>query len=135
MRIIRHSFPSSFNSQPPGGGWSSAVIPLPIRFRFNSQPPGGGWAKRSRSRPRSALFQLTAARRRLAPHSAESFAGAHAFQLTAARRRLDAPRCQPACACAVSTHSRPEAAGKAEALDRIAFAVSTHSRPEAAGSL
>ena len=33
-----------FNSQPPEGGWSSHLICLTIaRNRFNSQPPEGGW--------------------------------------------------------------------------------------------
>ena len=55
------------------------------------------------------------------------------FQLTAARRRLAA--CKKDCggARAVSTHSRPKAAGK-DAYDIVKGAlVSTHSRPKAAG--
>ena len=34
-----------FNSQPPEGGWVSAVRPSESAIRFNSQPPEGGWAK------------------------------------------------------------------------------------------
>ena len=35
--------------------------------------------------------------------------------------------------CAVSTHSRPKAAGNEQNLDDRAAVVSTHSRPKAAG--
>ena len=35
------------------------------RLGFNSQPPGGGWTTSSRCNSASVMFQLTAARRRL----------------------------------------------------------------------
>ena len=56
----------SFNSQPPEGGWAYIV---PYRNKgngFNSQPPEGGWLKRMSEYGHLILFQLTAARRRLA---------------------------------------------------------------------
>ena len=34
---------SSFNSQPPGGGWDNAAFGTLGYLGFNSQPPGGGW--------------------------------------------------------------------------------------------
>ena len=55
------------------------------------------------------------------------------FQLTAARRRLETSRVVAMILDNVSTHSRPKAAGdRAERLDQKDY-VSTHSRPKAAG--
>ena len=76
-----------FNSQPPEGGWNLWDSSAAILCGFNSQPPEGGWrrccsfpapnAVSTHSRPKAAgaalwlqclnaaLFQLTAARRRL----------------------------------------------------------------------
>ena len=77
---------------------------------FNSQPPGGGWQSRAHSCARGCMFQLTAARRRLAIKKLGS----------------DAQK-------SVSTHSRPEAAGSPDGGVITLSGVSTHSRPEAAG--
>ena len=55
------------------------------------------------------------------------------FQLTAARRRLVGYRAVQLEPLAVSTHSRPKAAGAVQAQEQIQQAVSTHSRPKAAG--
>ena len=55
-----------FNSQPPEGGWINTPSCLPLRCGFNSQPPEGGWFYQLRLSRRLRLFQLTAARRRLA---------------------------------------------------------------------
>ena len=80
---------ASFNSQPPGGGWGLQVAHFALCFvvsthsrpeaagrsrtsisvsfpGFNSQPPGGGWAKGGFFSTATKMFQLTAARRRLA---------------------------------------------------------------------
>ena len=77
-------------------------------------------------------FQLTAARRRLV--SADmSTTGLYWFQLTAARRRLVSISYEPLCRLAVSTHSRPKAAGKRIMKRTLSKKVSTHSRPKAAG--
>ena len=62
------------------------------------------------------MFQLTAARRRLAISDAEIY-GWLKFQLTAARRRLDVAEIQAINREMVSTHSRPKAAGLAACLD------------------
>ena len=79
---------SSFNSQPPEGGWPLKrhlnVLPL----SFNSQPPEGGWF----------------------PYMRYAFAG-NQFQLTAARRRLAGDTSAGGINQNVSTHSRPKAAG------------------------
>ena len=56
------------------------------------------------------------------------------FQLTAARRRLAVLFPCHLQHQVVSTHSRPEAAGRRGADLRQLHGVSTHSRPEAAGS-
>ena len=55
------------------------------------------------------------------------------FQHTAARRRLEAYSAKLAEVSAVSTHSRPKAAGKSTLAFRRDWLVSTHSRPKAAG--
>ena len=79
---------------------------------FNTQPPEGGWAQTS----------------------AEG-SGSMTFQHTAARRRLAADRNHAAADRAVSTHSRPKAAGFSASSTTIRRPVSTHSRPKAAGHL
>ena len=56
------------------------------------------------------MFQLTAARRRLAL-DIKAGSMSKPFQLTAARRRLVQALAQESCNNAVSTHSRPKAAG------------------------
>ena len=100
------------------------------------------------------VFQLTAARRRLAG-GVRHVAGGGAFQLTAARRRLGPALYAASLTYVVSTHSRPKAAGYSPSLlmpTRDSFnsqppeggwfdlfvvkrtgSVSTHSRPKAAG--
>ena len=102
--------------------------------RFNTQPPEGGWQMDYGCGHIILVFQHTAARRRLA------------FQL------LDG-----LCVCAVSTHSRPKAAGQVvkehssipESFNTqppeggwlsggcyiCPLLVSTHSRPKAAGTI
>ena len=55
-----------FNSQPPEGGWQAFAAPRPCLGCFNSQPPEGGWPVGVNSLL-VKTFQLTAARRRLAP--------------------------------------------------------------------
>ena len=79
------------------------------------------------------LFQLAAARRRLADKPATSCI-AFSFQLTAARRRLGIADFPFSTADKVSTHSRPKAAGKRVDNRKVLTKVSTHSRPKAAGA-
>ena len=121
-----------FNSQPPEGGWLF-VVPhswlsqefqltaarrrlgggrhiFCLNFGFNSQPPEGGWDFFLSPSIAPRLFQLTAARRRLVLVGLR-VGGGLSFQLTAARRRLGGATDRRANAVAVSTHSRPKAAG------------------------
>ena len=122
---------SSFNTQPPEGGWVFGDIGFELLRRFNTQPPEGGWGGRCRqtrrarvsthSRPKAAgvspnasmifaPFQHTAARRRLDGwHSVSQ--GFLTFQHTAARRRLGKDYAAWRNNLYVSTHSRPKAAG------------------------
>ena len=82
--------------------------------------------------PKNALFQHTAARRRLV--SGKAFAiGFNRFQHTAARRRLAQDREKQHIRDIVSTHSRPKAAGESNGEENGSGEVSTHSRPKAAG--
>ena len=78
-------------------------------------------------------FQLTAARRRLVMQVLVTPLGMM-FQLTAARRRLDEFHDGMTVNEAVSTHSRPKAAGHKITCGHNAKNVSTHSRPKAAGT-
>ena len=78
---------------------------------FNTQPPEGGWSL-------------------ITPKSSFSIP----FQHTAARRRLDTGYSLLRSGTAVSTHSRPKAAGRPCSLGASIRQVSTHSRPKAAGS-
>ena len=100
----------STHSRPKAAG-SSLIFMAIISLCFNTQPPEGGWVIIDIHGYNIALFQHTAARRRLAQRS--NIHGLH--------------HC-------VSTHSRPKAAGRDYWKDRALKAVSTHSRPKAAGS-
>ena len=79
---------SSFNTQPPEGGWIFGIKGVFVKIGFNTQPPEGGWCVAYQKSENGETFQHTAARRRL---------GMMCFliQYTAL----------------VSTHSRPKAAG------------------------
>ena len=77
--------------------------------RFNTQPPEGGCLTSTGGSPPTAMFQHTAARRRLLEARVWAWGRGE-----------------------VSTHSRPKAAAKGGALQPLAGAVSTHSRPKAA---
>ena len=146
-----------FNTQPPEGGWMPSVatdspsyvsthsrpkaagIRIPLRTdsirSFNTQPPEGGWSSTKSIAIFSDEFQHTAARRRLG-YAIADFQGVFA----------------------VSTHSRPKAAGQyhnvltspyscfntqppeggwllARCFGFQTRGVSTHSRPKAAGFL
>ena len=144
-----------FNTQPPEGGWKGLCTVLMRLARFNTQPPEGGWSTFGGSRYKSAMFQHTAARRRLdiiptgavlivdvSTHSRPKAAGviiqfraghSFKFQHTAARRRLVLDAVGHGFSCVVSTHSRPKAAGTPYLETAAELTVSTHSRPKAAG--
>ena len=79
------------------------------------------------------MFQLTAARRRLAISSVTLKIGrlvsTHSRPKAAGLAQYAAHECED-----VSTHSRPKAAGTVRTLPYAHMAVSTHSRPKAAGA-
>ena len=124
--------PVSTHSRPKAAGLGIQLPLIPL-VCFNTQPPEGGWGS---STPQQTRFKM--------------------FQHTAARRRLDRPD-NPCCTLcsfntqppeggwwsmqprqnwvhyAVSTHSRPKAAGQHFANFSRQPDVSTHSRPKAAG--
>ena len=54
-----------FNTQPPEGGWVYEQARALIEQGFNTQPPEGGWLLNPNILFHQALFQHTAARRRL----------------------------------------------------------------------
>ena len=103
-----------------------------------------GYMVSTHSRPKAAggggvagvvqgQFQHTAARRRLA-YGRPNHRRVHKFQHTAARRRLGRGGAGLLARLAVSTHSRPKAAGWHLHLTAArTIPVSTHSRPKAAG--
>ena len=80
---------NSFNTQPPEGGWISNTMSVYTSACFNTQPPEGGWFFTASMRLAFSWFQ-------------------HA----AARRRLGMPDMAMPTSVAVSTRSRPKAAGK-----------------------
>ena len=77
---------------------------------FNTQPPEGGWTTLRLPEPDQTRFQHTAARRRLAAWINRRGYRLR-FQHTAARRRLGLWLTVNTIGSAVSTHSRPKAAG------------------------
>ena len=42
LRAIENGY-SSFNTQPPEGGWACGLAALFAKSCFNTQPPEGGW--------------------------------------------------------------------------------------------
>ena len=100
----------STHSRPKAAGGNGRLL-FPNSKSFNTQPPEGGWANRVAASCRKSWFQHTAARRRLV-----LVAGSR-------NRRV-----------AVSTHSRPKAAGSLIPPSISGDSVSTHSRPKAAGA-
>ena len=85
--------------------------PTPLRGAgFNTQPPEGGWLRTRATQTTQHGFQHTAARRRLVMRVRASRRLSW-FQHTAARRRLEFAGSGENFAGAVSTHSRPKAAG------------------------
>ena len=125
------------------------------RTSFNTQPPEGGWTSLPSNAYLPYLFQHTAARRRLAIFYKRRDNEKKLFQHTAARRRLVLHLYHQCRKLPVSTHSRPKAAG-CLCVRRVSLSncfntqppeggwhiavqrccnnvVSTHSRPKAAG--
>ena len=100
-------------------------------YCFNTQPPEGGWFFRPHFKPGNVGFQHTAARRRLATctHAPSPRSG---FNTQPPEGGWGINYCRD-CLRVVSTHSRPKAAGLADAAMHTFMPVSTHSRPKAAG--
>ena len=65
MEMLKYD-DDGFNSQPPEGGWDEWRRLRIDGRRFNSQPPEGGWVILKFPLISCLMFQLTAARRRLA---------------------------------------------------------------------
>ena len=123
---------SSFNTQPPEGGWRLSDGDVGLSKCFNTQPPEGGWN----------LMESPIKNLMVSTHSRPKAAGSWAircirvikmFQHTAARRRLASDLTSTTDGRDVSTHSRPKAAGRDSELAHMLLNVSTHSRPKAAG--
>ena len=107
-----------FNTQPPEGGWLLKRLSSDTTCSFNTQPPEGGWGSLSPFSRIRRGFQHTAARRRLANFFFD-FWFHLSFQHTAARRRLVIITRPLVSTIAVSTHSRPKAAGQADYISTL----------------
>ena len=121
-----------FNSQPPEGGWANEWPAYSDQIGFNSQPPEGGWTSVDCLSAPYCLFQLTAARRRLAIPN-PFYIPAMRFQLTAARRRLVCAAILPAINHAFQLTAARRRLGRLTTVTTGKAEVSTHSRPKAAG--
>ena len=121
-----------FNTQPPEGGWRLFRSLTDCLSCFNTQPPEGGWATITIRNEIKNVFQHTAARRRLGNtftyisisdicFNTQPPEGGWVFLYAIRTMR------------AVSTHSRPKAAGPITKVTPRQIMVSTHSRPKAAG--
>ena len=123
-----------FNTQPPEGGWLLEFHFDHLERCFNTQPPEGGWMFRWLRSSNAALFQHTAARRRLVIYRHSAPIGLK----VSTHSRPKAAGCLTVegiiGGIAVSTHSRPKAAGLYYNRFILACQVSTHSRPKAAGT-
>ena len=121
----------STHSRPKAAGITTEQA-SPDKSGFNTQPPEGGWAVGFAPRLHTGMFQHTAARRRLESIVLYCIKDLR-FQHTAARRRLATDLITHVAPYAVSTHSRPKAAGEVAGCGSGHESVSTHSRPKAAG--
>ena len=145
----------SFNSQPPEGGWSAALVSGGIPYGFQLTAARRRLAAREQgvmqlefvsthSRPKAAgdtesSFDATA---KVSTHSRPKAAGRFCAFARAFSRGFNSQPPEGGWAGelanlankGVSTHSRPKAAGIHRWDSRKRPAVSTHSRPKAAGS-
>ena len=99
--VSTHSRPKAAGSRRRCGLSGSSFQHTAARRRLGLAPFRLSFVRR---------FQHTAARRRLAVRPFCRYSD-HKFQHTAARRRLGRLFAQARCSVAVSTHSRPKAAG------------------------
>ena len=99
-----------FNTQPPEGGWFVRLAPfLRAIDSFNTQPPEGGWDDKPKEDDKPKVS--THSRLKAAGFCALTNTSEMKFQHTAARRRLARCSIVTGTVEAVSTHSRPKAAG------------------------
>ena len=101
---------SSFNTQPPEGGWAMKNAGMAPTLGFNTQPPEGGWVWRTRRRLNWDCFNTQPPEGGWLSHFACSTKSG-LFQHTAARRRLVVFEFVGLPDNLVSTHRRPKAAG------------------------
>ena len=121
----------STHSRPKAAALAKSRLRI-LNERFNTQPPEGGCYPRFTNGRQKAVFQHTAARRRLHV-SAICEILALLFQHTAARRRLR----ENLCYWGLSDFSFQHTAARrrlhiAEYFSQLNQSVSTHSRPKAA---
>ena len=108
MRIFYGLY--SFNTQPPEGGWGQRRRAAAAYPRFNTQPPEGGWIQPMAFLPPFQCFNTQP------PEGgwilqAFKMLFLSMFQHAAARRRLVNTQTYALLVGAVSTRSRPKAAG------------------------
>ncbi len=140
-----------FNTQPPEGGWANHKLCVFHDISFNTQPPEGGWGLQgglllrcgtvsTHSRLKAAglvLGSLNFVSQRFNTQPPE---GGWRFIFSRVNRTAVSTHSRPKAAgnrrfIFVSTHSRPKAAGLLYGVFILIRVVSTHSRPKAAGSL
>ena len=146
---------NGFNTQPPEGGWQDIGVNLNVNEPFQHTAARRRLGGLLFLNSKDSWFQHTAARRRLAlnehltrfglacfntqppeggwVNGRNTITANSKFQHTAARRRLESTSLLCRVITAVSTHSRPKAAGPVPCPTKELTTVSTHSRPKAAG--
>ena len=100
----------STHSRPKAAGWRIPANKMK-KSSFNTQPPEGGWKDLLRFDGGKMLFQHTAARRRLGNLVARFRAGRYSFNTQPPEGGWLGCAGGAMPPCAVSTHSRPKAAG------------------------
>ena len=100
---------------------------------FNTQPPEGGWERDSLGMYAFIEFQHTAARRRLG-EAIRDLTPILSVSTHSRPKAAGFSNRYAAATSSVSTHSRPKAAGVCNSRRLSFYAVSTHSRPKAAGT-
>ena len=143
-----------FNTQPPEGGWEIVarfttpklmfqhtaarrrLEKLPhykyYRTSFNTQPPEGGWRRSACRHPRPISFNTQPPEGGWARSNGQSCS--YTAVSTHSRPKAAGPLAiKPVQINLVSTHSRPKAAGVVAEGEGVIGVVSTHSRPKAAG--
>ena len=109
-QVLKLDYYHCFNTQPPEGGWAGSQWARVFEQSFNTQPPEGGWNQAIALLQKINVFQHTAARGRLGMDLCYCRCVCR-FQHTAARGRLEPIGLRVETKEAVSTHSRPRAAG------------------------